>query len=75
MLELQHFYMYEDYYKNRIYMENDKIGSIVDNLIKLLGEKEENYTIKHFKCEEKLTKGKEIDIIQITMVIEIERKN
>lgn len=55
-------------------MDNEKVGSIINNLIKLLGEKEENFTIKHFKCEEKLTKGTDKDIIQITMIFEIERK-
>lgn len=56
-------------------MENERVGSLINNLILLLGEKQENFTIKHFKCEEKLTKGTEKDLIQITMVIEIERKN
>ena len=56
-------------------MESDKIGSILNNLISLLGEKHENYTIKHFKCEEKLIKGIDKDLVQITIVFEIERKN
>jgi len=56
-------------------MENNHLGSIIENLITLLGEKHENFSIKHFKCEEKLTKGTEKDLIQITIVFEIERKN
>lgn len=56
-------------------MENEKVGSLINNLIALLGEKQENFSIKHFKCEEKLTKGIEKDLIQITILLEIERKN
>jgi hypothetical protein len=56
-------------------MENSNIASLLNNLITLLGEKHENFTIKHFKCEEKLTKGTDKDFIQITIIFEIERKN
>lgn len=55
-------------------MEKDTIfKEFIGNLVSLFGENENDYTIKHFKCEEKLTQGTHKDLIQITILIEIEK--
>lgn len=52
-----------------------KWKSMIKSLVELFGENQNDYTIKHFKCEEKLTHTGSTDQIQITIVIEIEKKN
>lgn len=53
-------------------MDGIKWNSLVENLVDLF-KTDKDYVVKHFKVEEKLTHAHQKDIIQITMVIEIEK--
>jgi len=52
-----------------------KWKEMIESLIYCFGEKHTDYTIKHFKVEEKLTQSGTKDLIQITLLIEIEKNS
>jgi len=54
-------------------MEGIKWNSFVESLADVFKAPSKDYSIKHFKVEEKLTHSGSKDIIQITMIIEIEK--
>lgn len=54
-------------------MEGIKWNSFVESLADVFKTPSKDYTVKHFKVEERLTHAHHKDIIQITMTIEIEK--
>jgi len=53
-------------------MEGIKWNSLVENLVDMF-KTDKDYVVRHFKVEEKLSHHGSKDVIQITMVIEIEK--
>lgn len=56
-------------------MEKEKqLRNLIENFVGLFGDKLTSYTCTHFKCEEKLIHSHSQDNIQISILVELEKR-